>query len=145
MQRIAAANLSVSHLQCLLPFIHQCSFLIILVLPKVSEVDHVLPFSSRDESIKASPFLDDLKSSIYMIFCNIFSGISELYGVPGVPLLQQWEKATRLSEFLYFCVCMCVYALVPSSLTEWLCTVNYGRCQHACFSLHSTQTHTQTS
>ena len=129
------------------PFYAPVFFLNYIGIPKVSEVDHVLPFSYRDESIKASPFLDDLKWSIwiYMIFCNIFSGISEPYGVPGVPLLQQWEKATRLSEFLYFCVCMCVYALVSSSLTEWLCTVNYGRCQHACFSLHSTQAHTQTS
>ena len=147
MKRTAAANLSVSHLQCLLPFMHQCFFLIILVLPKVSKVDHMLPFSYRDESIKASPFLDDLKWSIwiYIIFGNIFSGISELYGVPGAPLLQQMGENYKAKWILiFFYLHVCVRALV-SSFTEWLCTVNYGRCQHACFSLHSTHTHTQTS
>lgn len=119
MQRIAAANLSVSHLQCLLPFMHHCFFLIILVLPTVCKVDHVLPFSYRDESINPSPFLDDLKWSIwiYMIFCNIFSGISELYGVPGAPLLQQMGESYKAKWILIF---LCVHVCVCSGLfSHW--------------------------
>ena len=143
MKRTAAANLLVSHLQCLLPFMHQCFFLIILVLPKVSKVDYMLPFSYRDESIKASPFLDDLKWSIwiYIIFCNIFSGISELYGVSGAPLLQQMEENYKAKWILiFFYLHVCVRALV-SSLNGYALWIMAGVSMLASLCTPSTHTH----